>query len=235
MRPVLLPKHDVDKRKNEEKRQQMEEGMRIATSVDVLRETLANEEAASKVYLAETLRGIQSDIALKHIENEKLDSDIRIKREEWNQLMQPIDKNWMWFVKGEKSRIESQQSDNTKRERELALAIAANIQRERMNEEHSNKLDGEKKTYHQLAVEIRESLAKAKEAVADAKNQAHKLISSANERDSQSRKREAKVIEHEQHLALKEKELAQQTDELATREFKVLAKELEFYSPIKKL
>ncbi len=235
MRPVLLNRQEVDKRRAEERRQLMEEGIKIASRVDTLRETLANEEKATETYLAETLRGIQEEIAAKHLENETLDSQIRLKRDEWNQLMQPIDQNWMWFVKSEKSRIEGEVKENSERERDLRAAISSNIARERANEEQAKELDRKVRHTDRLSIELTQKVAEAKDVVAAAQKDAHKLISKVILRDKESKEREQKATEYEQHLALLKQNLDKEKEEMTAREFKVLAKELEFYSPVKRL
>lgn len=213
----------------------MEEGLKIAERVDTLRETLQNEEQASKVYLQGVLKGIQEDIIAKRLENEKLDTDIQRKREEWNQLMQPIDKNWLWFVKSEKAKMEAQETGNIKIDQQLQLAISANIQRERINEETSKKLDSERSAYANLIRSAKEEVKKSKNIIAQSRKDAQKMMDEAQLREQRAIEREMKVTEYENHLDLRKKELDKQESDIQTREFKVLAKELEFYSPIKKL
>ncbi len=177
----------------------------------------------------------QEEIAAKHLENETLDSQIRLKRDEWNQLMQPIDQNWMWFVKSEKSRIEGEVKENSERERDLRAAISSNIARERANEEQAKELDRKVRHTDRLSIELTQKVAEAKDVVAAAQKDAHKLISKVILRDKESKEREQKATEYEQHLALLKQNLDKEKEEMTAREFKVLAKELEFYSPVKRL
>lgn len=208
--------------------------MRIATKVDTLRETLANEERASEQFLQETLRGIQEQIAEKHAENERLDSDIKAKREEWNNLMQPIDKNWMWFVKSEKARIEAQVHSNEKKDTDLDYMRVSLEMKLREVEEKNRSLESEKATLQKLIHEARENTSRSQATLAAAREESRKLTFAAEDRDKQSKQREQRALEHEQNNRLKENELIKTENEIQAREFKVLAKELQFYSPVQK-
>lgn len=81
MRPVLLPKSEIDRLKGVEKKKEIDEGLKLARRVDSLRETTATEEVAFSKYRSETLASIQSEIFQRKAEVEDLDREIFSKKE----------------------------------------------------------------------------------------------------------------------------------------------------------
>lgn len=79
MRPALLPRNEVDKRKSEEKRQRNEEGLRIAERIDVLREISASEGTAFEEYRVATLTKIQEEIQEEFKKLEKIKAEVKSK------------------------------------------------------------------------------------------------------------------------------------------------------------
>ena len=239
MRPVLLPRTEIDKRRNEERRQLLVEGTRVAERVDTLRETAAKEEAALEQYRITSLKGIQEEIQAKFAERDKLDSDLKAKRKEWKEQLEkmygPLDKQWMLYVKEEKARIEAIKSSYDKEQSDLQRAIGLNIQRERDNKENEQELSLSKLEYERLIVGAEQTRIEADVVLDKARNKAQAILSKAGVRDEGSKQRAQKVSNEEENITVEKAKLAKFAQELQEREFKVLAKELQYYSPVKKI
>ena len=235
----LLNRSEVDKRKAEEKRQAMEEGLKIAERVDTLRETLAAEEALFKKIHFDSLDAIQTEIAEKHKERESLDTQIREKKKEWKAQLEkmygPLDTQWMTYVKEEKARIDSETARLAQIEANLqkeAARIAAHAQE---NAEKESTLDTERHEYQRLTADAKRQVAHAATTLASARNKAQELLSEAELKMANALKEEQRITGVAADLAIKEQELQKQHIELQEREYRVLAKELQYYSPVKRM
>lgn len=211
----LLPKHEVDRRRAEESRQRMDEGMVIAEKVDILRETLASEEVAFERYRVESLRGIQEDIERYAQERDVLAEEVRDLVSK-KTIMEPLKAIW---------------DDAVQRDEQLEQRLSEMVDRELILQEKARILDiREKSTFDkEKAVAIAERgaasreqeaktiLKEAKESAEEVRIQASVAYDKARLKEIEVRKierslvgREEALEEREQTSSLKEKELAEQ-------------------------
>jgi len=91
---ILPKKQDLDKAKNEERKRMIDEGKFLATKVDKLRETSANEEKQLKDWRENSLREVQKEIAQFIEEKETVKHEIEEARRERQELLKPLTKEW---------------------------------------------------------------------------------------------------------------------------------------------
>lgn len=235
MLPRLLSKHEIDKRKAEEERQQIESGMRIAEKVDTLRETLASEEVAFSTYRIDSLTSIQKEIDARFLVRDELDRDIKKKRKEWSDLLEPLDKNWKKYVEDEKNRIDSQVKSNDELSSKLHKELFQATSRKKESDEFAKKLQSERFQYERLTASAKKKEEEANQVLDKARNKAQVIVSKAEIKDAEVISRLDSVKEYETHLQLQAKSLKDRELKIEQREFKVLAKELQYYSPVKKV
>lgn len=58
----LLDKFEINKRKSEETRKLVEEGVKLAKSVDILRETYSTEQTKLRLFRENTLKAIKDEL-----------------------------------------------------------------------------------------------------------------------------------------------------------------------------
>ncbi len=212
----LLPKYDVDKKRAEEQRQKMEEGMVIAERVDTLRETLASEEVAFEKYRTVSLKEIQKEIheaTLKRdsivgevvtLEHRKMIAENPVDLTEARQKV-ASDKE---FVLQKESELQEREQFVTSRER-----IVLSTSRDLLTREE-RLLNSEQYTEAKLfEVENANKRAKKLEKQAEiAKKEAENEI---NRRLLQVSVKEKEVQEMEFHVKSREKDLRNIQKELA--------------------
>lgn len=77
----LLPKSEIDRAKASDKKREIDEGAKLARRIDNLREVAAAEELSLETYRRETLTKINEEITPKVKERDKLDEQIKAKKE----------------------------------------------------------------------------------------------------------------------------------------------------------
>ncbi|MDE2232906.1 MAG: hypothetical protein KGJ90_02125 [Patescibacteria group bacterium] len=239
MRPVLLPRSNIDSKKAEERRQTLQEGHRLAEYLDSLREMKANEEKAFEEYRKGVTNDVQDEISSLHRQKEALEEEMKQKKAAWAAQLQemygPLDKQWMRYVKEEKARIEKELAEQQ--------LIRSDLEEKRkINTLLHDSLQKEREDVRILSSKASEELGKASQAKKegerlrkDAKKEAERILVLAKEKDEETEKRAYSVAMQEESLAVRQAELKKFSDSIEEREWKVIAKELQFYSPVKKL
>lgn len=125
IRMRLLSKPEIDTRKSIERKQSVDEGLKIAKSIDRLREARANEESSLEKFRHEILQAIMSDIKVKTGEKAALEAEVITLRQEAEILRIPLDSEWE-KVRGERvvlssERKEAEEEAKKLREREVLL------------------------------------------------------------------------------------------------------------------
>lgn len=91
---LLPPKKEIDKEKAQERKREIDDGMRLAQRVDALRRAKDEEEKGLKEYRLNALKAVQYDIDQRIEELNNLDKQIKecyVTREE---LLKPLDREW---------------------------------------------------------------------------------------------------------------------------------------------
>lgn len=92
----LLKKSDVNVLAGIEKKKQIDEGVKIATKIDVLRETLVNEEANFEKFRVNSLATLKAEIAPLAKEKENLVSEVEELKKTRQELLAPVDLTQAW-------------------------------------------------------------------------------------------------------------------------------------------
>jgi chromosome segregation ATPase len=190
----LLKKSDIDAKKAQERHLEIEEGKRLARTVDELRQLKAQEEAAFEAWRVSTLKGIQADITAATQELESIKVSVREHEKRLKDTLKPSDAIWN-EIKDVRAEVEKERAEMARDRTTLFQGISLNIQRERENEVEAGRVANEK----HLATEAR--------------------VDAARDRDSaQKELREVreKSVTMNAALDLKEKELSRKQRDLET-------------------
>lgn len=199
----LLPKSEMAQRKNDARKQEIDEGIRIAKRVDAVRETLLNEEQSLEKFRRETVALIHQQIIDERKVLKSLQAKVKnltVKRE---QLLIPLDKEWA-EIQQVKEQIESEQKEIEK----SWLAISK-----------------QEKTYNKLIQEATDSLVKTLQYEEYSRTNL-KEVSDMNIIARQDAEESQKIKErtYALHDAMV-KELKQRDSQLASRERDCILKE----------
>lgn len=215
----LLSKHEIQRRKSEERRQEIEEGLKVARRVDALRETLASEETSLEQYRSSTLKAIQNDLQETADKKNSLLSEIAILERRRSQLQVPLDAAWS---------------------QARALREEARLQLE-TNQVQAVELKTYEARLQQRSVEIQkeqEVISLQKDDIATEKLQASSLLEKANnvyERSVEQlrkfehlqRQKEEEFSEIEKEIQAREKEIQYQQERIRERNKMLQTQELE--------
>jgi len=126
---LLQSKKKLNNEVAQQKKQQIDEGIKIATKVDAVRQTLATEEANLNTFREQTLKIIQGEIDVKVREKDSLGREVEFLTEQRIKLQAPIDLTQEWDkVKKDKAEVEAKKDklfvkevDITSREVEIEV------------------------------------------------------------------------------------------------------------------
>lgn len=120
----LLKKSEVDTAKAQDKQREINEGMKLASRVDSLRKTQAEEEASLEKFRKETVSKINREILSKTEELDILKHEVEILEDRKRVALEPLDEQWDEIrvkqdeltgyaiqLNSEKSELESKKSD----------------------------------------------------------------------------------------------------------------------------
>lgn len=226
----LLPKNEIDKKRAEENRQRMEEGLQIAERVDTLRETLASEEVAFDKYRTDRLRDIQGEINQKLVEYNNLEE--HIKRDNFKEKDAQALFDIQWNKVSQKEREILEKIDAVEKKEFSLGQMASHIEKQK------NELD-EKENYLQLQLhKVNLNLEKTRLAT-EQKEKELKTVQMDKQRiEDDLSKRQIILNGLERDLVSKQDYimnlLKKKEEDLDNREQIILTRELISASPVKK-
>lgn len=213
----LLPKSEIDKRKSEEQRTAIQEGLKVAERVDLLRETLASEETAFENYRTDTLKNIQKDIQNKQEEKDVLETEIIQLRKERKELLIPLDFKW-----NEISELEIKLKEKASAldivEAELAEKSVTLMARQRDVEINEDKAEDLKRFAGTMFTQAEAQVSKAREESATMRNKAQAELSLVELQQIEVKKKENDLSFRETSLKDKENRIEKYERDLAKRE-----------------
>ncbi len=230
----LLPKSEIDRAKALDRQREIDEGKKLATRVDGLRQTHAKEEAELQSFRSKTLAQIQLEIngEIERLENAK--RKVKEKRDELLSLSGPLDKAWLYYVTSEKKQIAEMKSSIEQKSAQLQAKLEqqALLKKDTEQEKRSYVLGQQENVTERSR--ISQLLSDTEVAASETRNKAAAiLVESENQRSEAARKFQT-ATDRLKAAELYEQRLKSKEDELENREMEVLAKELLYYSPVKK-
>lgn len=210
----LLPKSELDKKKAQEQRIEVEEGVKLARRVDNLREVIAEEEAKRIKYRDTQLELIANEIKAASSRLISIEQEVSKAEERRQAALKPLDEEWA-SVTASKEAVEAQAREVNQRAQAVTGAQnAANEARDeaqrllsdaRIKDAFSNTRFQESENKHQAA---RDALSGAQAIERRAKN-----LAAAQEVDIIHRVQ--LVAQREKRATIKETELAAEKKRLS--------------------
>lgn len=195
----------------------MEQKLRIEERTELLRETLANEEAVFAAFRKNQLDSLQEEIAIKESKRKELDLEVRRLSAEHAVLTQPVEVLW------EKISHLGPEADLKIRgaiEREKILAEKADVLDQR-DKELSQKL----KTADYIEQKATETKKKADHILSRAKIEAEKIRTESNALFSQAKLKGIELETIALSLSDKQVELTEREQIISEKETKLIQRE----------
>lgn len=220
----LLSKSDISKAKSVDRQREVEEGSKLASKVDALRELSAKEEVALNKFRVETLSTINSEILSETTKRDELKQEVRVLEDRKVEALKPLTEELTRIAAerehftGEKSSLEdrkvgiqNKEVNLEQREQEVAklekdTSYAHADVREKLQEAGTLKDNAER--LHRVANDTLE----------DARIKSTAILATATQRETWVAKREKTASIKEEELRAKEIELAKEWSQLKDRE-----------------
>jgi len=202
----LLNRREIDARKAQERKRELDEGKKLASRVDTLREIAATEETKLDKFRHESLEVIGKEIADKTAEKDALERELRIKRQEREELERPLDEKKAALDKRE-AELNERAEEIAQKDAQLKLSVAANIQRERDNEVERGRIADERATASRNLIESEQLHTDAKRIMKEAVEKDEILSKALTLRENRVQKREDATTEKEKSFIDREKRL----------------------------
>lgn len=232
---TLLKKVDVDQKKQAERQLEINEGKKLATRVDTLRELAAEEEKNLTEFRNRTVSLIQKEIDDEILKRDALLADIDRRRKELFSLSGDLDSSFLYYVNSERALIQKE-----KRDLEVKNARVDQLQKDLERLQIETAL--EEKRYTEGQEENAHNLVQSRKLVADAEKMVEKNNRIASKNATQwteslktLQKRSEELDARHTSLNLLQNDLKKKEEELVRREFAALALELKYYTPIRKI
>ncbi len=220
----LLPKQEINVRKAQEKRAEMDEGLKLARRVDNLREIAATEEASLASFRSATVKSINDEVRKLDEERIKLISDVTTLREEIKAGKTVLDAREEVL----KNQAESlRYLEITLASRVTALkALAAKLKEQ---SHQSNEYYGRIIAAHRIMNEARNEVSimygEAQTHLAQAEAKITTVQQLSKEVEDNLRARDITVASRERDVSIKEARLSQVEKDLHTKEIQLRDRE----------
>lgn len=235
---ILPKKQDIDREKNLERKKEIDSGVQLATRIDKLRETKANEERALFEWRKNSIKLIQREIddyitVRDNLKNQTEEAEVYRKK-----LLEPLDNEWILLNQEKNNIIEEQQNMfllRKKEEEERKMLDKEILQIKEtvieINEKH--------RKVERLEVELSEIVAKSKqdkENIEKIKSESilFKELSEKELRTLEEKQRiriesldkaSLEILEKQKKYEFKEERMLDREKELKERESKIIIKE----------
>lgn len=200
-----------------QRKKDIDEGMKIASKVDILRETLVTEEGKLRRFREETIRSVQTEIDDYIRQKDKFAEEIYVLEQKKDEARIPLDAEWETVRQGQSDLLTEKQT----------LWEKSDILKEREKEiEHAEReVEIEKERAKDLTHRSAESLAhadgilkEARESAATIRNKAQVVLGQSELKNTEAELREKSVEVREQEVdAVWDRVRAKEVD-LAQRE-----------------
>lgn len=220
--PRLLDKKTANIEVANQKRQQIDVGVKLAKSVDALREAKSLEEKTLEIFRTETIRKVQSEIDAKISEKDNLETANALLREERIRLSAPIDLSQAWAeVKTDKKelseakeRLSQETIEVLAKQNDLDTSLVL-LKKQRVESAKKEELA------ERTLVEAEQTLVQAETTLIGAKEEAKNILKDARHKENNLRVREEDATIREQLLTGREKSVEEHETDLSVREIKL--------------
>lgn len=214
----LLSKREVDLKKSQDRKREIDEGVKLAKRVDDLRQLAAEEEKNLEDFRVKTVKAFREEMTEKEEQRDFLDTEIDIKTRARNTIALPLDKVLEQLRESNKT-LQEQKIELELKESEFQKYRSMIEEDMHLIENEKGRIAEEKHRTTQFLVQAKNDLDYAQEVLAKA-NEKERLISA-----SLSFK-EKELIEREEKATQLIAEAEVQTKKIEKYEVELMKREL---------
>lgn len=214
----LLSKNEVERLKSSERKQEIDEGIKIARKIDELRNTLGKEESNLSKFRDQTIKLVKSDLddlISKRDSLQKETDNLTIKKEE---LLKPYTEEWEEISRFKREDLKIMQDDLDKKENDLGR-LSLILEERRIN---LDLIDTDTNKKNQEIIILRSTTESFKQQAEHKLNEVRvkeaQVNSRIDARENNVKKLEESVLVREVNLNLKEEKLNKQEQYLKDQE-----------------
>lgn len=224
---ILPRKVDIDREKNLERKKEIDSGIALATKIDKLRETSANEEKSLNEWRENSIKLVQTEIDELISNKERLLRENKDSEDYRKKLLEPLDNEWIEINKEKESIAKDKEFINILEGslNQQAELIKEKLKKASLTVERTKQMEISVDTLKKSVEKIKESIEKEyqlahSERVAQTQEHEEILSEVKLERDSyengkriyeiherELKEREADLIIREQHLESQQRQL----------------------------
>lgn len=213
----LLTKQEISDKKTQERKLEVDEGIKLARKVDKLREMAVSEESNLAKFREENMRLLKESIEALTGQRDFLQNNIMALQEEKRELLVPLDKEWRKVRAiedrlakfGEELNEKHIQLQNTEMEYDLKV--------EKLKEERS-RLKDDREGVSELIKEAKSKLKEAKDILETSNSKKEEIERHIKIEYQELTKKEAEISTREKNNKLKESSLLKLADDLAKKD-----------------
>lgn len=232
---LLLPRERISLGQQEHERLVKTETA-LSSRVDELRRLGEEESKKLQDFQEREFRKYEEETESRKSALASLDAEIAERQQERARYFEsnPIDKQWLLYVKAEKQKLDEGNASISSEKSFLGVAHQALEKEERALEEKRLRIEQGRAEALTLIDDARERVRQAGKTLESARLEAKSMVDSTEESRKAARSLEEEGKVKMSELTIREDALDRLEKELEERETAVLVKELIYYSPIKK-
>lgn len=205
---------------NNQKRLDIDNGLKLARKVDNLRETVLEEENRYNLFKEETIKIIQQDINNKIFEKESLQVEIKKLEEQRKSLMIPLDKEW-GNVNSSKQSLQTEKDILTSDQKVLNEKIRQ-VEEDNKNFLSKQKLLDKKIKENQDKLDItNKNLKLSEETLEKSKTESETRLKGCAEKEKQLLDQENILNVYAQTLEIKENKIKEEEQEIINEKIRL--------------
>lgn len=205
---------------NDQKRIDIDLGIKLANRVDDVRKNLNEEEIKYQKFHDETIKQIQLDIDNKIKEKDILESEISSLAKEKEKLLEPLDREWE-KLKKEKSDLKIQSEEIGKSNQILVKSIQSNESKYEWNKMESRRIQNLDEATKTLFNKAEKANIEAKLILEQAKETSNGMIEPLRQKEKELQEREEAVRVYKETLELKEIEIQAKEKEIINEKIRL--------------
>lgn len=188
----LLEKNQVDTLKNDERKKDIEEGVKIAKRIDELRRLEGDERKRITAWRDQTLALAQEDIKKVFSQKDSLQQVVSVLEEERRRLREPLDEEWE-KVREKKEELVSRENYLVSREVSYEKKEQSLLQREKEAQVEIGRADDLMRVASQRVADAQKTLSSAQEQSKSMRQRAQDILGEAQFREKIVQEREIQV------------------------------------------
>lgn len=230
----LLPKAEINVRQAQQKRAEIDEGVKLAKRVDTLREITAQEEASLASFRHTTLKAIAEEVKKAEAERNQVLKDVTDLRKELSEGTIQLDIRQSDLDTYQKS-LEKLEHDLTLRVSALKTLAAKLKEQSKQTKEYNDRLVYAHKVIGEIQKSTDTTYMDARAILQQALERQKNTYTLVDSVENQLRARDIAVASKERDLTIREGHLERKKEELRVKELRLIDREQTLEREIKRL